>query len=382
MNTNNLNDIFSNYIKKFDDITYGHEEIYKWEIIHEFKNLMDEALAASSEEFPAKLLGVKKLTENIIDSYTTPFYGLVKLSEKEPEAVKNMFKSLYTDDGGDINIKQQHIRDFLISSHELRSRSDTPDSFLYKNDMHSVTAYLFLYDPDHNYMYKATEARAFADCIEFYDDWGSGDNLKLDVYYRMCDQLVEAIKTNEELLNADMRRFNNDPGKEHKPLYPDPEKHVLAFDLIFGCRNYNLFDGIDFDRPKSKERQIIKEMKEKAIELYENYLIAKEKYDLLQEAEVYLNTTFAAGQKLKHKNLGEGTVLENNGNTITVEFREKGQKKFGTITAAIIGMIESETEGYGEKIEKYKDILNNGNKIKSIYNYAEKAMNEYSEYLD
>ena len=223
MNTNNLNDIFSNYIKKFDDITYGHEEIYKWEIIHEFKCLMDEALAASSEEFPAKLLGVKKLTENIIDSYTTPFYGLVKLSEKEPETVKNMFKSLYTDDGGDINIKQQHIRDFLISSHELRSRSDTPDSFLYKNDMHSVTAYLFLYDPDHNYMYKATEARAFADCIEFYDDWGSGTDTKLGIFYRMCDECIAEIKNSPALLETAESRFEIDP----EGMHPDTEKHIL-----------------------------------------------------------------------------------------------------------------------------------------------------------
>lgn len=67
--------------------------------------------------------------------------------------------------------------------------------------------YLFLYDPDHNYIYKATHALAFADCVEFYDDWGWGDSVRLDVYYRMCDQLVKAAKADKDLMAADARRF-------------------------------------------------------------------------------------------------------------------------------------------------------------------------------
>ena len=88
MNSNNLKKIFNNYIEKFDFITYDREEIYKWEIINDFKGLMDKALTVSDEEFPVKLNEAKKLTENLIDSYTTPFYGLVKFSEKEPETVR------------------------------------------------------------------------------------------------------------------------------------------------------------------------------------------------------------------------------------------------------------------------------------------------------
>ena len=47
MNKNNLQKIFNNYIEKFDFITYDHEEIYKWEIINDFKALMDKALTVS-----------------------------------------------------------------------------------------------------------------------------------------------------------------------------------------------------------------------------------------------------------------------------------------------------------------------------------------------
>ena len=43
-------------------------------------------------------------------------------------------------------------------------------------------------------MFKSTEAKAFADCYEFGEDIGSGQTFRLDVYYRMCRELVDEIK--------------------------------------------------------------------------------------------------------------------------------------------------------------------------------------------
>ena len=42
-------------------------------------------------------------------------------------------------------------------------------------------------------MYKASQAQAYADCVEFYDDWGSGAKMDLRIYHRMCDELIETI---------------------------------------------------------------------------------------------------------------------------------------------------------------------------------------------
>ena len=187
MNNNHVQQIFAHYIDKFEYINNPtHQEYYKWQIAKRFRDEMDVALAAPTEEFPSKLYEVKKLTSNLIDSYTQPFHGLVKFAEQEPETVRNMFKMLFSDDGGDLENRQERVQAFLSQSHALRDKY-YPDSYLYKEDMHSVTGYLFLYDPDHNYIYKATHARDFADCIEFYDDWGYGTDVKLAIYYRMCD---------------------------------------------------------------------------------------------------------------------------------------------------------------------------------------------------
>ena len=59
--------------------------------------------------------------------------------------------------------------------------------------------YLSFISPDDNFMFKSTEARAFANDCEFGEDIGSGQTFRLDVYYRMCRELAEEIKNNEKL---------------------------------------------------------------------------------------------------------------------------------------------------------------------------------------
>ena len=381
MNSNNLKKIFNNYIEKFDFITYDREEIYKWEIINDFKGLMDKALTVSDEEFPVKLNEAKKLTENLIDGYTTPFYGLVKFSEKEPETVRKMFLDLYSADDGDLKKRQNNIQAFLRKSHELRDKY-YPGSYMYKDDMHSVTGYLFLYDPDHNYMYKATQSLAFADSIEYYDDWGYGDSLKLDIYYKMCDMLVNEMKANEDLMAIDSSRFNGENRNISKALYPDSEKHILAFDIIYSCSVYGLFDGINFERPKSKERQILKEKKEKAALLFEKLQKAKTEKDRLYEALDYINSVFVKGSELNHKSLGKGIIKETTDTTITVEFTDSGIKKLGTVLSAVNGIISVDTDDYKDNINKYRTLLKNESNIKNAYNRAEREMAEYSDYLE
>jgi len=66
---------------------------------------------------------------------------------------------------------------------------------------------------------------------------------------------------------TDASRFEAGWGEDPNTLYPDSEKHILAFDLIYCCSTYGLYDGITFSRPKSKERHLKQERKEKAIQL-------------------------------------------------------------------------------------------------------------------
>ena len=79
MNTLHLQQIIDHYLDRFDELNGPvHEEYYKWQIAFQFKKMMDDALEASDEELSDKLYEVKKLTWNLIDSYTQPFNGLVE----------------------------------------------------------------------------------------------------------------------------------------------------------------------------------------------------------------------------------------------------------------------------------------------------------------
>ena len=120
------------------------------------------------------------------------------------------------------------------------------------NDQRSVMSYLFFHDPESNYLFKSTEAHEFADCVEFLEDWGAGANFKLDIYYRMCDELVEAMRQCPALMATNASRYEN----EEKDLYDDPNLHLLAFDMIYSSQVYHLYDGISYSHPNSAEKKL------------------------------------------------------------------------------------------------------------------------------
>ena len=382
MNELHMEQIFKHYIDDFEKLNNPeHMEYYKWQIVKRFRPLMDDALKSENSEFAANLLKVKKLTSNLVDSYTQPFQGLVRFSEHEPETVRNMFKSLFENSDGSMEKRQNAVTAFLKKSHELRDKY-FPGSYLYKDDMHSVTTYLFLYDPDHNYIFKSSHALIFADCIEFYDDWGSGDSVKLDVYYRMCDQIVSAIKNSPEMMKTDASRFENGWGIDPQTFAQDKEKHILAFDLIYCCSTYGLFSGITFKRPKTKEKQLIQEKKEKAVRFAKELKTAQDELKKLQEALEYLNTVFKIGAGIQHKKYGLGTITDNNGNSIEIEFANGDKKKFGMFLSAVNNIIVSQTDDYAEQMQKYRETLKKEAAIKNAVSYAEKNFAEYAEYID
>lgn len=375
MNLQNLQEIFDHYIVFFPESNGpAHMEYYKWQIIHRFRPMMDAALSAPDDELPAKLYVVKKLTKNVIDNFTQPLNGLVEFSKKEPATVRAMFSELFQASDKDVSQKQTAIQRFLDKSHQLREKYFT-DSYLYNDDLHSVTGYLFLYDPDHNYLYKATHCRKFADCIEFYDDWGSGENVKLDVFYRMCDETLEEIKGNDTLMSTADSRYEID--LEH--MHPDIEKHILLFDIIYCCSTYNLFDGIRYVEPKNSERQLIQARREKATELKQAFDEAKELVSRLDETQSTLYKATIVGKNIVHKNFGPGTIAAVNNGRFLVNFERAGTKELGINMCVVNNLITM--DGMPLTIEQIS-LLKDEGKIRNAVTYAEKALAPYLEFLD
>lgn len=383
MNKNQMHQIFAHYIDNFEMLNdKEHAEYYKWQICYQFRKLMDKALATDSENFADALYQVKECSRNIIDSYTQPFYGLVVFARQEPETVRKMFIDLYSDNHGDIKVQMNLIRNFFDQSAELLAKY-YPDSYLYKQNSHSVSSYLFLYDPDHHYMYKATQSQVMADCIEFYDDWGTGDNIKLDIYYRMCDEILAEIRNCPALLETNKSRYDGALHMEPGELHEDKELHILLFDIIYCSQVYDLFDGITFARPKAKEKQLIIEQKNKAKELKEAYAVAEEKVQLLEEALKYFISAIENTGKVKHRTFGMCDVLSVDKKYIKLRIQKTGEEKqLGFAVVIANGIITIDTPDFNEKKIRYQEVMKKATDLPKNLEYAARALEAYEEYLE
>lgn len=375
MNRTNLQSIFKKYIDNFEILNNEkNDETYKWEIAQEFQNFDLEA-----EDFAEMLLHMCKIAENLVDSsQQLPFYALVEFARKEPETVREMFRKLFADEHMDNETKQTIIDEFIASSEELRKKY-YPDSRLYTNNQRSVMMYLFLRYPNSNYGYKASQAKSFADCIEFYEDWGPMTDFRLDVFSRMCEQLIEEIKKNEALMETHMSRFENTDRK----LHPDENLHILTLDIIYSSQAYNFYGDMTFDPINAKSRKLYFERVAKAKELAEAVEKAKADVTLLDEAKEYIAGSLTEGLTVKHRAFGEGVIEECTGTIIAVRFAKTSEtKKLGLTVAIGNGLVSLPSEEMTQRIKEYIPVLNRETQIPGNLKRAVEELDPYLEYLE
>ena len=244
MNIDHLHTIFANYIRKFDIINNReHGENYKWRVAAQFPSLMNP----DSPDFVAGLKEVSKLNLFSNKSYH-PLSGLIQCVESDEKAVRSLFRALFADDGNSLTLRQRKIDAFITNANALTSKHYS-DNAIFQNDLRSAMGFLFFHDPERHYLYKAKQAKKFAEIVEFPDNWGRITDFKMDVYYRMCDELVEEIKKCDLLLRTTRRRYYDASGNKIEGMHPDENYHILAFDIIWGTglvslSDYNFSNGI------------------------------------------------------------------------------------------------------------------------------------------
>ena len=377
-----LHQIFNSYIDNFAFINdTEHQEYYKWQVCNEFHNLMVKALEAPVDEFRTLLYQAKKCSENIIDSFTQPFGGLVDFSDRKENAekVQNMFKSLYVEDNGDLELRQEKIKKFFDESNELLNVL-SPGSFRYKQNSHSVSSYLFLNDPEHHYLFKASHCKAFADCIEFYEDWGTGDNIDLYTFHKMCDEVLEEINSFPELLATNQSRYDGRIKSIEGTLHPDANKHILLFDIIYCATTYDLYSGIKFKKRTAKEKNLFMEYKRKATEIESSFNKLKEEANLLEEALIYFSTTVKPGDEIIHKKYGSGKVESIDTRNVEAVFAEK-KAKLGLALSLANGIIKFDISDFDDRITRYRDVLKKNNDISRMQEHYAGLLEEYKDYL-
>lgn len=313
MNKTHLHNILTQYIERYGELNdiSGHDEGYKWRAESCFKANWN----IDAADFQAMFKSSFKEMSNLIDNSTVqPIGGILMLlnHNEEVEFVRECFKNLYSEDNGDIDARQNRVEDFIdkINSHiEFYAKG----SWKYPQQRNNVIYYLNLWRPEENYIFKATEATEWANCIEFGDDFGSGNTFSLKKYYKMCDELLEELKYNESVMQLYNERMKSVNGYDDKG-------HILVYDIIYCAKAYNLYGNIPtLKKLSTKQRMKLAETTGKREFLLERFTEISLEIEKISSGITLLDVS---GEKVTHKKWGYGTVIACTDNHIKVEFAD------------------------------------------------------------
>ena len=333
MNCANLKIVFDQYVEQFDYLNEkdGHDEGYKWRAESCFVEHWD----IDAEDFPSMFKAAMHETSNLIDNATVqPINGISMLlkHEEEVEFVRECFRELFSEDGGDLDARLDRVDTFI---EKINKKIDqyAHGSWKYPQKRNDVIYYLNLWRPEENYIFKATEATDWANCIEYGDDFGSGESFSLAKYYHMCDELLAEVSKNEEIMRLHAERF------EEEAVGFDDELHILVYDIIFCAHNYNFYNKAVISTTSTKTRVSLAKTKEKIAALEEALGHTKDELDAAQsKAAVPIEMV---GQTVTHKVFKEGKIIAQTGDVQLIAFGV-GEKKFQFPQAYIGGFLKAD----------------------------------------
>lgn len=321
MKKDNLHEFIKRYEENIN-LIYGdvHDELFKWQAMKVWRDEWfkpDTAFASFANRFNAAR---KEFSLFIDNSRMHPSTGVIKLWEKEPETVERLFyEVLFADAHGNVSEVQKNMDRFLDEYENLRCKY-FPSNWSFKQDRHSASVFLAMNDPDFNYVYKSSEAQTMAKYVDFGLSIGSGSSFSLPNYYRLCDEIVEALREHDSLLKTHFSRLTSDH-------YNDQSLHLLAFDLMYCCRTYNFYHGVSIPTaPKTtrKKASVDSISPEEARRMEEERLakiaaLEQEINDLECSSDICSEISLI-GVQVTAKPYGVGTVVAQEINNIRVSF--------------------------------------------------------------
>ncbi len=382
MNQKNLNQIFDEYIKQFSIINNEtNAEYKKWQTAFQFPVLMKNALAKEGPEFVAGLEIARSAAGTLIDDRMQSMKGMVQLSRKLPNTVKELFLELYAGEHDTPAERSTRIASFIIKSNDLLEQY-FPDENRYLQNDQSVMAYLFFNDPEHCFMYEGAASRHFGDVIEFFEDWGSGIHLNLAVYQEMCEAVLAELLENPVIRFLDQSRFDGRLKTTPGELHPDTNKHILLYDIMHCMNVYHMDENISFRRLSAKDRRQMLAEQEEAKPVIEEYLKAKEEADELRDIMEYILDHIQEGDRISHTRFGSGVICELTNTSITVKY-DASEKQTKLVLPVVLAnrTIHFENADVEARILVYEDILKRYDQIPRYFSYAEERVRPYRKFL-
>ena len=318
MNKNNLHELINRYEEKLDFFYIDHEELFKWKAVKQFQKVWNSSEynnVSFAEKFNAAKSEFLVLTDN---QMVSPSNGVVKIAEKKDAEVRHLFEDvLFADDGGDLDVRQNHMEEFMEGMERLRQET-FPNSWKFKqDDRHAAFCYLAAFNPNENYIYKHDPVEKFAQYVEFGFDIGSGSNFRLKYFYDLCDAIVEAVKEHKSLLEKNAKYLKDNDLK-------DDNLHILAFDIMYCCNNYGLYSGLVHEKKSEtiKAFKLEEAKRQKELERQAKIDELEEQISQLQlQLEPYSDISLI-NVKVSSNEYGDGIIIDQKGSQIKVKFNE------------------------------------------------------------
>ena len=365
MNLERLNKIVDIYIDKFEMLTNDDcDENMKWRAMYHFKENFD----INAPDFHEMFKYAMSESSIIINNGTVqPVNGILKLITHEEDRMRELFTMLYEDDGGDIDKRQDKIEYFVEETNKLLEKYER-GKWKYKQDFRSVLAYLTFYKPEENYLYKSSQCQPFFRYLEYGEEIGYGQYFKLSRYYRMCDEVRQAVSKHQELIETHNERWS-------KVKDPKDNLHILTFDIIYCSIVYEFYEHQKYNKiiRKSKfdlEQEILTEKYECVRVEIENLeaKLANAQAELDKIPEINLE-----GQDVKHRMFGKGLVAKQTGSYIEVVFAAK-TAKFILTTSFIGGFLSSEDASILERCKQMESAIALCDKLEKAINYKQSEL--------
>ena len=220
-----LDKVIAAYKKSFPTHFKGNED-YKWQAIKWFQNHWD----INAENFGEMFKVATDKCFNLLGSQHFFPKGMIEefARSTEPEAVREMFISLFDEDR-DLS---ERIQFFISESDRLLSTYSDGRWNNHFQNLNSISTYLWLRFPDKYYIYKYSECKRVADILkaDFIPKTGS-DPDNLIQAYSLYSKITERLQNDPECRSILSESLDDSS-------YNDPNLITMTIDCIFFFRAY------------------------------------------------------------------------------------------------------------------------------------------------
>lgn len=320
MNYDNLHEIINRYENDLEVVYGAHNELFKWRATKAWQDAFHAPDNTGS--FKTKFSSAKKHFSIFIDNgFQHPSSGIIKLWEKDPETIEHLLMDiLLSDTSGDVSKAESNMLAFLNEYEALRVKY-YPEALSYKMTPHIASVLMTMNKPEEHYVFRISTAKRMAAYIGFEADLGSGTEPNLVNYYKLCDEIVSALKEHESLLQKHFSYLTSD-------MYNDQSLHLMVFDLMHcsGYRGY--YTGLISSMiGKTKKRKAYtgptaEEIAIKEQERLDQIASLEQRISELELSIDDFEEVSLLGVEVTFPKYGVGTVVEQNINKIAVQFPE------------------------------------------------------------